>query len=179
MATSSSPRIGPEALPFVGNDLAREMRRRFPDEIVSDEYIAQIAASFETHRGKLRQLRDAGATLVVGSDSGSLGQFHHDAIWQELASWRAYGLSTEAVLAAATSVPARMLDRADVGALSAGDARRPGARRRGRLERSPFERDRVRAVVKGGVIYVEDSKWVGPGRDEMVARIESFATTRD
>ena len=60
---------------------------------------------------KLRQLRDAGVRLLVGTDSGTPLNFHTDATWQEMDLMVAYGLSPMEVLAMATRRNAEYLGR--------------------------------------------------------------------
>ena len=51
---------------FVPSAMAKEMRATFSDAFDSDAYIARAVAAFETMPGKLAQLREAGARVVVG-----------------------------------------------------------------------------------------------------------------
>ena len=60
---------------------------------------------------KLRQLRDAGVRLLVGTDSGTPLNFHTDALWQEMDLMVSYGISPLEVLAMATRRNAEYLGR--------------------------------------------------------------------
>ena len=60
---------------------------------------------------KLRQLRDAGVRLLVGTDSGTPLNFHTDALWQEMDLMVSYGFSPLEVLAMATRRNAEYLGR--------------------------------------------------------------------
>ena len=98
------------------------------------------------------------AKAVVGSPV----QLHPGAMWREMETWRSYGVAPEVVLRAATSIPAAVLGERDIGHL------KPGARAdfvlyRGRITEGKFEASRVRAVAKGGVLYVAEGTWVFDG----------------
>ncbi|WP_428263357.1 amidohydrolase family protein [Haliangium sp.] len=160
--------IDPAVLAFVDEELAGQMRAGFADEFERDPYVAGALESYPTHRDKFHQLRTAGARLVIGSDSGSLGQFHYDAVWQEMAAWHVYGVAPDEVVAAATTRPAGLLRRSDVGVIAAG-ARGDVVLYDGDIAAGSFERAHVRAVVKGGVVFVAESQWVGPDRAQMLA----------
>ena len=102
---------------------------------------------------------------MVGSDSGSLGQFHHDAVWQELAACLELGATPGEALEGATTAPARMLAKDDIGTVT------PGARGdlvlyQGDFEGGRLHRSGVFAVINGGVVFVEDSSWIGPDREQ-------------
>jgi|GEM_PF-3318672 len=158
---------------FVPSPLETEMRIAFPSAFERDQYIARAITAFPTMAHKFEQLRSVGVRMVVGSDSGSLGQFHHDAIWAEFAAWRAFGASTKEVIDGATRVPAEMLGRADIGVLAHG-AHGDVVLVNANFEIDGFRRETVSAVIKGGVIFVEDGEWRGPGADDMAARVNEY-----
>lgn len=165
---------------FVPSDLRKEMENTFADAFGADEYIAGAIASAATHPRKFRQLRDAGVQAVMASDTGSLGQFHHDAIWQEMATWYEYGVPVAEIIDAATAVPAAMLGRhPETGTL------KPGARGdvvlySGNIDSGDFQRRHVAAVIKGGVVYVSKHRWVGPDTAETISAIlAGAAASRD
>jgi imidazolonepropionase-like amidohydrolase len=120
-----------------------------------------LVDGFPALRSKFRQLLAAGVKLVVGSDAGSQGHFHADAIWWELRSWRENGASPRQILTAATARPARMLELRDRGDLAVGK-RGDFLIYDGDLARGELELERVRAVGKGGVLFVDRGEWVGP-----------------
>ena len=62
---------------------------------------------------KLRQLRDAGVRVIIGTDSGTPLNFHTDALWQEMDLTVSYGFSPMEVLAMATRRNAEYLGRGD------------------------------------------------------------------
>ena len=170
---SGHRRIDPRVFLFVDDNLAAEMRRSFEEAFREDDYIAAAVASFETLRSKFHELRSAGATLVVGSDSGSLGQFHHDAVWQEMSAWSRFGVSPDEILAAATSSPARMLGWSDIGEIAVG-ARADLVLYSGAIGEGVFAREHVAAVVKGGIIFVWEHSWVGPNREQMLSEMNAL-----
>ena len=56
---------------------------------------------------KVSQLRDAGVELLVGTDAGLSGNFHSQAIWQEMESWvNVLGIDAMETIQRATSIPA-------------------------------------------------------------------------
>ena len=151
---------------FAPEALRNAMRESFNEAFENDDYIASAVASLPMMPAKFHQLRQAGAKLIVGSDSGSLGQFHHDAIWAELAAWREFSVATADIVAAASSIPAEMLDRADIGRIAVG-ARGDVVLYTGDVDDGVFMRSGVSSVIKGGVIYVDGGEWRGPDADEM------------
>ncbi len=119
-----------------------------------------IDRSFDTLAAKLRQLRATGVALAIGSDSGSPGQFQIDAVWHEMRAWRAAGVPAHDVLIGATVTPARLVAGA-TGTLNVGD-RADLILYQGDVLDGLFDPDRVRTVVKDGVVFVDQSRWVGP-----------------
>jgi imidazolonepropionase-like amidohydrolase len=106
---------------------------------------------------KLRQLRELGLPLAVGSDAGSPLHFQAGAIWWELEAWRSMGFSHREAIAAATEVGARVLRSNEVGRLEAG-SRADFVLYRGNVEAGPFDGQRVIAVAKDGVLFVENGR---------------------
>ena len=127
---------------------------------------------------KFRQLRAAGLQLVLGTDCGSPAHFHADSIWWEMETWRNLGVPAHDIVRAATELPARMLHQTDIGHLDVG-ARGDFALYRGQIDDGPFMVERVRAIAKGGRLFVEDGRWVGPAIDNPTAAavIREFHTT--
>ena len=68
----------------------------------------------------VRQLRDAGVPLLAGTDAPNPGTAHGASIHRELELLVQAGLSPEAALAAASSVPARVFDLNDRGRIAPG-----------------------------------------------------------
>ncbi len=161
---AGSPPLPDSVFTFVEPELERQMRSSFAEVFATDAYIRATIDSFPTHAAKFAQLREAGARAVVCSDSGSVGQFHHDALWHELAAWYRHGVPVDEILAAATRVPAQMLGRsAEVGALASG-LRGDVVLYAGDVAAGEFDRRHVATVIKGGVVFVHDYRWTGPPR---------------
>jgi imidazolonepropionase-like amidohydrolase len=81
-----------------------------------------IVPALAIYRKKFQQLRDAGAELLVGTDSGNPGHFHPNATWLELDTWTGqFGVSPMESILRATAVPAKVMgvDR-DYGTLEPG-----------------------------------------------------------
>lgn len=171
-AAADNKRIDDSLFLFTPAAMRDAMRESFNDNFENDQYIAGAVASLPTMPKKFHQLQTAGTKIIVGSDSGSLGQFHHDAIWAELAAWREFGVATADIITAASVLPAEMLNRPDLGRIAVG-ARGDIVLYAGAIDTEAFSRLKVHSVIKGGVIYVEDSEWRGPDADEMIALISA------
>ena len=124
------------------------------------DYDRRLRSGFATLENKFRQLRGAGLEMIIGTDCGSPGQYQGDAIWLDMDAWHSLGVPPREIITAATSRPARMLRRPDLGTLS--------PRARGDLviydedlERGIFDLSNVRGVIKGGIVRVDDGKWIG------------------
>ncbi len=79
-------------------------------------------APVEAIRRKVEQLVDAGVVLLVGTDGGLAGNFHGQALWQEMDAWvRELRMDPHAVIRRATLDAARMMGvGAEVGSVEAG-----------------------------------------------------------
>ncbi len=172
-AKNNMPPLTDELFSFVPVEIAAAMRNQFQEAFENDAYIAGAIAAFPTFQRKFDQLRNAGAKLAIGSDNGSLGQFHHDAVWQEMATWFAMGATPAEILIGATATPAQMVDRSDIGTLSVGAAA-DIVLYRGEMEAGTFDREFVDTVIKGGVIFAADGEWVGPDTAQMTTKIEAL-----
>ncbi|MEM9618198.1 MAG: amidohydrolase family protein [Pseudomonadota bacterium] len=177
-ANTDTTHLDDELFLFVPDELSSAMRDNFHDAFGQDEYIAGAIAAFPTFQVKFDQLRTAGAKFVIGSDTGSLGQFHHDAIWREMAAWSAFGATPDEVIAGATKTPAQMLEASNVGTLTSG-ALGDVVLYAGDISSGEFNRTHVRAVIKGGVVYVSEGEWVGPEAPQMQVEIEAFRWKSD
>jgi len=125
------------------------------------EWGEKIQSSFSTIPAKFKQLRSAGLQLVTGTDCGSAAGFHVDSIWWELDTWRKLGVPPAEAVRAATTRAAALLQATDVGRLDVG-ARADFVLLAGKLGEGRLDLRRVRYVAKGGVLFVEDGRWVGP-----------------
>jgi imidazolonepropionase-like amidohydrolase len=161
-ATRRDPdlRLLPRLVSFMPPDIAQFTLNR-------DAFVANLGRddappeSFATIAPKFRQLRAAGVRLAIGTDAGSPSNFHADAIWWELETWRSFGVAPDDVLRAATAENAHLLRDATVGRLRAG-AVADVVVYQGRVDDGPFDVARVRLVAKGGHVVVRGGRWVGP-----------------
>jgi imidazolonepropionase-like amidohydrolase len=103
---------------------------------------------------KVRQLRDSGVTLLVGTDSGVPLNFHSDSTWREIDAWvRDFGVPAMDAIRAATYWPARAMGvEGDVGTVSPGKYADVIAVRGDVLRRPELLSD-VAIVIKRGVRY--------------------------
>jgi imidazolonepropionase-like amidohydrolase len=76
----------------------------------------------ETIRRKVHQLREAGVQLLVGTDAGLPGNFHGQAMWQEMEAWvNVLGIDPLSTIHAATGLAATALGvEEDSGTLTEG-----------------------------------------------------------
>jgi imidazolonepropionase-like amidohydrolase len=106
----------------------------------------------------VRGLHAAGVPIVAGSDQGVPGYTLH----RELELYVEAGLTPLEALATATSVPARVSGRRDVGPLAAGQ-RANVVLVRGRPDRAIAATRNVVLVVAGGVLYDPAPLWRAAG----------------
>ncbi len=136
-----------------------------PDSVVADirasfthpdrlPYFAGVPARQSTLAHKFQQLRDAGATLLIGTDAGVPMNFHSQATWHELDTWvNRLGVDPMFAIRAATYWPAvAMKVDKDVGTVSEGKYADIIAVR-GDVLRYIDLLQRVDVVVKHGVRY--------------------------
>jgi imidazolonepropionase-like amidohydrolase len=104
-----------------------------PESIISDireslrhidelEYFRMVPPRKPTLKRKFQQLRESGAVLLIGTDSGVPTQFHTQTTWNEIDVWvRAMGVEPMDAIRAATFWPsvAMKVDK-DVGTVTAG-----------------------------------------------------------
>ncbi|MBN8527104.1 MAG: amidohydrolase family protein [Planctomycetes bacterium] len=76
---------------------------------VGPEGVAGLGRILDQHRANLLQAHRRGVAILAGSDAGSLGVRHGDGLHDDLAAYLEAGLPLPAVLAAATSVPRRVM----------------------------------------------------------------------
>ena len=81
-----------------------------------------VVPDLAIYRKKFQQLRDAGAELLVGTDSGNPGHFHPNATWLELDAWtNQFGVSPMESILRATAMPAKVMGvERDYGTLEPG-----------------------------------------------------------
>ncbi len=85
----------------------------------NEETVGNLKRILDSHREHVRIAHDMGVDLVAGSDAGSYGVGHGQALIDELFFFLDAGLSMEAVLRSAISVPRRLWDL-EGGALTTG-----------------------------------------------------------
>ena len=138
--------------------LRRELGR-FADPIVQSlenfpslGYFGQIQMQMRVAPAATRQLVDAGCRIIMGTDSGTPGYFHSDAVWREAeALVRMAGLTPMEVVMASTKLAAQALG------VNAGLVH-PGRLAdlifvRGNPLDSMLYLQNVERVIKGGVVY--------------------------
>lgn len=139
-------------------DLYRDIRESLRN-VRQLEYFVLTKRRIPTLKTKFQQLRDAGVTLLVGTDSGIPMNFHFDSTWRELYTWQQLGVPPMEAIRAATFWPARLLRRPDLGVIAPGKKADLIV-----VDGNPLEdlRDlrHVVTVIKDGRIYVEDGRWV-------------------
>lgn len=133
-----------------------------PDSVVADidrslarfdrlPYYQLTPARVPTLERKVLQLREAGVTLLVGTDSGIPGSFHCQSTWNELAVWvDAFGIPAMEAIRAATYWPAVFMGvEEEVGTITPGKRADIIAVRGDVLRQIALLQD-VDLVVKGG-----------------------------
>ncbi|GAC1438468.1 MAG: Xaa-Pro dipeptidase [Thermoanaerobaculia bacterium] len=84
------------------------------------DYFRLVPRRLPTLANKFRQLREAGVTIVVGTDSGIPLNFHFDSTWREMKTMTEMGMAPMDVIRAATYWPAQLLKQPDLGTIAAG-----------------------------------------------------------
>ena len=102
-------------------DIIEDIRKsiQHPDRM---PYFQLTPARKPTLKRKFTQLREAGVTLLIGTDSGIPMQFHSQTTWNELDIWvRELGVPPMEAIRAATYWPSVMMKKdADVGTITPG-----------------------------------------------------------
>jgi imidazolonepropionase-like amidohydrolase len=105
---------------FMPDSMAREIRSSL-EHIPRLPYYADFPARIPTLPEKFDQLREAGVTMMIGTDAGIPSMFHGDATWREMERWERLGVPPMRIIQAATLRPARFLGVQDsLGALAPG-----------------------------------------------------------
>ena len=136
-----------------------------PKEVVDDirrslahpeslAYFQYVPARRPTLKRKFEQLRQSGAILLIGTDSGVPLTFHSDSTWREIDTWvRVFGVDPMDALRAATFWPAVALKKEkEVGTLTPGKYADIIAVRGDVLKHVDLLQD-VDLVIKRGVRY--------------------------
>jgi imidazolonepropionase-like amidohydrolase len=90
----------------IADDIRQSLRN-----VTSLDYFTLTFRRLPTLANKFKQLRDAGVTMLVGTDSGIPANFHTDSTWRELQTWVRLGMTPMQAIAGATRWPARFLKK--------------------------------------------------------------------
>jgi endothelin-converting enzyme/putative endopeptidase len=117
-------------------------------------YFQNVPGRWPTLKRKFEQLRQSGAILLIGTDSGVPLNFHSDSTWREIETWvRVFGVDPMDALRAATFWPAvAMKKEKEVGTISPGKSADIIAVRGDVLQHVELLQD-VDLVLKRGVQY--------------------------
>lgn len=138
--------------------LRRELGR-FADPIVQSlgrfsslSYFGQIQMQMRVAPAATRQLVDAGCRVIMGTDSGTPGYFHSEAVWREAeALVRMAGLTPMETIVASTRLAAQALG-VNTGLIHPGRLADVILIRGNPLD-SVLYLQNVERVVKGGIVY--------------------------
>lgn len=134
-------------------DLVKDIRQSLahPDRL---DYFRLVPSRHPTLKRKFEQLRQSGAILLVGTDSGVPLNFHSDSTWREIDDWvNVFGVPAMDAIRAATFWPAVALKvETEVGTVT------PGKKAdiiavRGDVLRHVDLLQNLDVIVKGGVRY--------------------------
>ena len=122
-----------------------------PDRL---DYFRYVPARRPTLKRKFEQLRQSGAILLIGTDSGVPLNFHSDSTWREIDTWvNVFGVPAMDAIRAATFWPAVFMKvEKEVGTVSPGKKADVIAVRGDVLRHVDLLQD-VDVVIKGGVRY--------------------------
>jgi imidazolonepropionase-like amidohydrolase len=109
----------------------QRLKRDLPPEMYLDvyrsvadvshlDYFRLVPRRIPTLANKFKQLRDAGVTIIVGTDSGIPLNFHFDSTWRELKTMVDLGMPPMEVIRAATYWPAQLLKQPNLGTIAPG-----------------------------------------------------------
>jgi imidazolonepropionase-like amidohydrolase len=137
--------LPPEVVKDIRGSLAR------PDRL---DYFRFVPGRRPTLKRKFEQLRQSGAILLIGTDSGVPLNFHSDSTWREIDAWvNVFGVPAMDALRAATFWPAvAMKVEKEVGTITPGKRADIIAVRGDVLRHVDLLQD-VDVVIKGGIRY--------------------------
>lgn len=109
----------------------QRLKKDLPQEMYKDvytslqppshlDYFRLVPRRIPTLANKFKQLREAGVTIIVGTDSGIPLNFHFDSTWRELKTMVDLGMPPMDAIRAATYWPAQLLKQANLGTVAAG-----------------------------------------------------------
>jgi imidazolonepropionase-like amidohydrolase len=108
--------------PFLAESVTRDVIKRLSETFInrSPAALARSRDSYAKQQRSLRKLNAAGVTIALGDDSGVQDNFYGYAEHRELELMINAGMTPAQVIAASTSVPARLLNLGQMGTLQAG-----------------------------------------------------------
>jgi imidazolonepropionase-like amidohydrolase len=109
------PRLKADLPPEIYRDVHESIR-----DVSHLDYFYLVPRRVPMLANKFRQLREAGVTLVTGTDSGIPLNFHFDSTWRELKTFVELGMTPMDAIRAATYWPARMLKQDNLGTIAPG-----------------------------------------------------------
>jgi imidazolonepropionase-like amidohydrolase len=140
------PRLRSELGRFAG-PIVQSLR-----DFSSLSYFAQIRLQMRVAPAATRQLFDAGCRIIMGTDSGTPGYFHSEAVWREAeALVQMAGLTPMDAIVASTRLAAQALG-VEAGVVRAGRLADLILVRGNPLENVTYLQ-RVERVIKGGIVY--------------------------
>jgi imidazolonepropionase-like amidohydrolase len=153
-ATDAEKRLGDPAVLAAMDDLATLPPERIPAGVRRAMREGGGSGTSKTAFTNLRQVWDAGITVVMGSDAGNIGTLHGPAVFREMQMMVEAGLTPLEVLRSATSNGAAAMGMAgQIGAIAPGMLADLVV-----LDADPLEgignASRIRLVLKGGSIVV-------------------------
>ena len=95
---------------YLPEDIYRDVRGSL-DYFSRLTYFSGAKREVYTYPKKLIQLYRAGIPILVGTDSGTPMNFHHESTWREMDLMVRYGMNPMHVISSATSLPGRLLSR--------------------------------------------------------------------
>lgn len=165
--------IYPDTVQFPGRLQDQVTKNMFPADIwaaiqdsfkewPAEGYFAGINRQLKYRSPQVKQLIESGATMGVGTDSGTPMNFNTDGLVREMKVLVDEGLSPLEVIQDTTRVNARIMSRPNIGTIEAGKLADiivvPGDPVYSNLN-NLFD---VKVVIKGGVLYKQDGKPLFP-----------------
>jgi cytosine/adenosine deaminase-related metal-dependent hydrolase len=100
-----------------------EVLRQSVHKAVADrqsDHSKRMDGAYPTMARKFQQALKSGVPLAMGTDVGSPGQFHRNAIWWEIEAWMKHGATIDQAIEAGTRGGARALNDSRIGAVGNG-----------------------------------------------------------
>jgi hypothetical protein len=112
----------PENYEFYDAATAEAVRAAVHEAVAErdSEHSKRMDGAYPTMARKFQQAIRSGVFLAMGTDVGSPGQFHRNAMWWEIQAWMNHGVRTDDALWHASGGGARALGDSTVGSLDVG-----------------------------------------------------------